>query len=299
MKKIFYAITLLIVIIVIIGVITMKKPQTDLLYRAPQKINGWEIAETDKYYTADNLYDYINGGAELFLSYGFQTAMCRTYVADGQPEIILDIFDMGKSQNAFGVFSHALETVDDRFGQGSQYMPGLLQFWKGRYYVSILASPETETARAAMFLLAEKLERVIEKTGPLPRLIEALPQDSLIQSSVRYFRHYIWLNSHYYLSAENILNIDHDAEAVLAKYRMDSKQPVVLVVKYQNDKKASAAMQKFIAEFLDGQSDPPVLEKEQGKWLGYRVYGNYFIAVFESPNARIVESLLKSMEDKI
>ena len=56
--------------------------------------------------------------------------MSKTYQKEGQPEIIVDLFDMGTSQNAYGVFSHARETVEQNFGQGSQYTEGLLIFWK-------------------------------------------------------------------------------------------------------------------------------------------------------------------------
>ena len=37
----------------------------------PLKINQWERAVPDRIYEGEELYDYIDGGAELFLSFGF------------------------------------------------------------------------------------------------------------------------------------------------------------------------------------------------------------------------------------
>ena len=91
----------------------------------PDKVQNWEIKQEDQKYDKENLYEYIDGGAELFLSYGFQEVLNRTYIKPDQPDIVIDIFDMGKSYNAYGVFSYSRENEDSTFGQGSQYVPGL------------------------------------------------------------------------------------------------------------------------------------------------------------------------------
>jgi len=120
----------------------MRSSIKDLLSGLPDRLNGWKLQE-QTVYDDSTLYEYINGGAELYLSYGFEELLHLRYEQSDQPEIIVDIFHMGKSQQAFGVFSHSREVIDSTYGQGSQYTAGLLLFWKGPYYVSILASPET------------------------------------------------------------------------------------------------------------------------------------------------------------
>ena len=122
----------------IFGAISMGDDESDLTLLLPDNIEGWKVATNDQIYNSKNLYDYIDGGAELYLSYGFRRVISRRYSKIEQPDIIVDLFDMRTSQNAFGVFSHARETVDNTFGQGSQYTEGLLLFWKDYYYISIL-----------------------------------------------------------------------------------------------------------------------------------------------------------------
>jgi len=134
----------------------MGDPKSDLATLLPDNVEGWNISEKDNIYDRHNLYNYIDGGAELYLSYGFEKVINRIYTAPGQPDILLDLFDIGTSQDAYGVFSHSRETEDETFGQGSQYTAGLLLFWKDHYFVSILAHPETEASKKAIFRLARQ-----------------------------------------------------------------------------------------------------------------------------------------------
>ncbi|MFB0515893.1 MAG: DUF6599 family protein, partial [Candidatus Neomarinimicrobiota bacterium] len=117
----------------------MEKGSSNIVGLLPDTVEGWKIGRRDREYDHTNLYDYLNGGAELYLSYGFQGLINRTYTQPGQPEIFVDIFDMGNSRNAFGVFSHSRESIEAAYGQGSQYYGGSLVFWKDAYFVSLLA----------------------------------------------------------------------------------------------------------------------------------------------------------------
>ena len=112
----------------------------------PGTVEGWEKAQGCEVYTSDDLHRYINGGAELYISYRFETMISQRYVL-GDDEIRVDLFDMGSGAGAFGVFSHSRESVDDFVAPDieSEYAGGLLTFWKGCFYGSILAYPETKS----------------------------------------------------------------------------------------------------------------------------------------------------------
>jgi len=249
----------------------------------PEKIHGWRLAPDESVtYDQESLYDYIDGGAELYLSYDFRRVVHRTYVREGMPDILVDVFDMGTSQNAFGVFSHSREKIEAEFGQGSQYTAGLLLFWKGRYYVAILASPETEDSKRALLELAGIIDGAIDNEGPLPGVVGLLPCDGLVEESVRYFHHYIWLNSHYYVSDENILHIDENTDAVLATYGGGSDRRILLVVRYRDNVAARAARNDFAAHYLPELSGGGAVRIEDGTWTGCRLQSNLIAVVFNA-----------------
>jgi hypothetical protein len=266
----------------------------------PDELLGWRTVPDERVvYNRETLYDYIDGSAELYLSYGFHHLVCCRYVQMGEPDIVVDLFDMGTSQNAFGVFSQSREVIEDAFGQGSQYTEGLLLFWKGRYYVSILSSPETGRSKDAVFELARMIASAIPDEGPLPDVLARLPREGLVEESVRYFRHYIWLNSHYYVADENILHIDDTTHAVLAKYRRDreggTEAEILLVVRYPDEAAAAAAHDEFVAQYLPERSEgpaKPAVRIEDGTWSACRARGDLVAVVFNAPSEEGAVSLI-------
>jgi hypothetical protein len=278
------------------GVFSMEKGISDLTLLLPKEVDGWKATRKDGIYGRDNLYDYINGGAELYLSYGFQKAVNRTYERSDQPNIMVDLFDMGTSKNAYGVFSHSMETVETTYGQGSQYSEGLLLFWKDRYYLSIMSYPETPESKKALLKLGSKIETAIKGEGPLPDILDLLPQDYLIPESIRYFRHYAWLNSHYFIADNNILQINDDTNGVLAKYRDGDKKFLLLLVEYKNSQDARKAHDNFVKHYLPELSPKKAVRIEDGTWTACQIFEDLIIIVLNAPEENRALHLIKEVE---
>ena len=264
----------------------------------PDQVQNWEIKQEDQKYDKENLYEYIDGGAELFLSYGFQDVLNRTYIKPDQPDIVVDIFDMGKSYNAYGVFSYSKENEDSTFGQGSQYVPGLLLFWKYRFYISILFSPETEESKHTAFQIARHIESSISSEGPIPQIINLLPEESMLKSSIRYFRHYIWMNTYQFIANDNILNINDSTDAVMAKYEYGDDKLLLLLIQYQNKSECEAAKATFIDGYLKELSENAIAQKDN-KWVGYFMHNTVFAVVFNGKNNEEVANLLNQVRQRL
>ena len=146
----------------------------------PSDIKGWKKTDPPIIYTQDTLYDYINGGAELYIAYNFKEVLSVKYEKEKNSEIIIDFFDMGSSYDAYGIFSQGREKEDGLLGQGSEYSSGLLSFWKGQYFISILAYPETEEKKGIVLALGKILEDSIPLIGDSPPILKLLP-DTIIE----------------------------------------------------------------------------------------------------------------------
>jgi hypothetical protein len=273
----------------------MTENLNEFYQKLPDTIAGWKKAAPPILYTPENLFTYIDGGAELFLSYKFQKALSLKYKDRADNEIGVDIFDMGFSHDAFGVFAHSRETIDSRFGQGCEYAAGLLTFWKDRYYVSILAYPETAGKKEVVFRLGREIAGAIKSEGALPPIIALLPAENLIPETVRYFHHYIWLNSFCFVSNENILNIGNDTPAALGKYRQGGGTFFLLLVRYPDEARARTAFDQFRHKQL--QDSPQGLRQAQdGRWTGCQSQGDLFSAVFNAPDAQTVRTTLAKVK---
>ncbi len=273
------------------GVPLMAFSPPDLFGLLPDSVPGWTV--TGEYsYSPETLYEYIDGGAELYLSYGFRGMINRVYTGGEQPDIVLDLFDMGDPENAFGIFAHSREEIDSSFGQGSQYTGGLLVFWKDRYYISILASPETAASKKAVFHLAHQIEQKIPTIGKLPQILNYLPAKNLRQETIRCFTHPTWINSFFFIATENIFHIGKTSPAALARY---PGQGTLLVIMYVQPENAQQALKDFKKFFLLESSPDKVVQIEDGSWIGGQVKGRVFNAVFQGESQSAVKALLEQV----
>jgi len=265
--------------------------ETDLMNQIPKEINGWISDNDDRIFNEETLFDYIDGGAELFISFGFSKAVNRTYYRNNQPDIIVDVFYMNSSSNAFGAFSHSVGKIGNDFGMQSQTAEGAILFWKGKFYISILAYPETNESKKAIEQIAQKISDAIIDNGEFPLVISKLPKDNLVNESIRYFRHYVWLNSHGFISNENILNISQETECVIAQYSKGSSDANLLLIEYKTSEEAELAIEKFINGYDKRLAAKNIIERNDNLWGGIQKLGRYFVGVFNCSSEKFANEL--------
>jgi len=273
--------------------------QSDPAKSLSETISGWKVGEQDRFFNDSTLYDYIDGGAELFISYGFSKVFNRNYSRTGQPNITVDIFYMNSSADAFGVFMHSTGRIENKFGQGSQQANGSIIFWKDNFYVSIMSNPETAESKKAMTDIAGIIDKSIPEIGALPPIISLLPEKNLDEKSIRYFKHYIWLNTHTFISNDNILNINSDVNCVQARYNINKSNPLLLIIEYPHIEEATLAKANFINQFNPKLSQNNIIKTEKNKWIGLESINNYILAVFNCNNKTSAQKLLDSISKKI
>jgi len=264
----------------------------------PDSIEGWKPSDKDRYYNPETLYNYINGGAELYISYGFKEVLSRIYSKPGQPDIIVDIFDMIEANNAFGVFSHVREDIDYSYGQGCQVYEDAIMFWKNQYFVSVVSDDETESSKLAIRKLAEYINSEIKGEGKLPGIIKMAPLKGLVEESIIYFFHPAWLNSFYYISDENILNINEKTHCILAKYGDPENRYYLLIIEYPEVKDVWGAFESFSENYSKEIQISPVVEIEDGSWMACQTMHKILVAVFNAGSKTQALELMNQVREK-
>ena len=179
----------------------------DLASSIPDKILGWKSSGKDMIYGRDKLFDYMDGGAEVYLAFDFREVFVRKYADAAGNEIALDIYDMGSSREAFGIFSFDRQDPEAGIGQDSEYGLGLLKFRQGRYFVSITVSGDEKAAEKAVLELGKAVAPKLGPPGEPPDLLKCLPPAGLKKNRISYFHDAVHLSNRYFVSAENILNL--------------------------------------------------------------------------------------------
>lgn len=275
------------------------KTKTSLGDLLPKEICGWKAEEKDEFYDPDTIFDYIDGGGEVYRSYNFRLLLGRRFTKQSQPDIIIDLFDMGSSSDAFGVFSHDLEGEETGIGQGSTYKGGLLSFWKDRFFVSVYAEEETEEAKKAIYALGQSVSLSIAKEGKKPEVASLLPGENLAEKSVHYFHNHLILNYHFYVSEENILLLDQDTEVVLGIYKEKGEKHYLLLVRYPHARKAKVALKSFAEAYMPDAKEPGLVQTEDSKWTAAKALGGFLFFVFDAPSKSLAREELGKIEKRI
>ena len=155
-----------------------------LLPKEPPK--GWILAEGPRVFTKVNLFEHINGQAELFFKYGFQRCTFAVYKDRNNPDrqIDLDIYEMGNVLQAFGIFSRFRE--EDRsmdIGLDSYLDDHSALFYQGKYYVALYA---TDPNPDVLKQLATRVSGSLSDSSPSPREISFFPKEGLKPGSIQY-----------------------------------------------------------------------------------------------------------------
>jgi hypothetical protein len=276
-----------------------EKPETTLSISeiVPQETAGWKPEGAAETYDRETIFDYINGAGEVYLSYGFRKVLVFRYSKPDAPGIVVEIFDMGVSEDAYGVFSHARESEETGIGQGYEYRGSLLCFWKGEYYVCVLAEKGTSETKEVVFAVSKRIAGKLPSTGDKPDLLKYLPQENLVSHSVRFFHIHPLLNYHYFLSEENILNLNQDTKAALAVYEPDATY--LLCIQYPTTGLAGEAYRGFVENYIPEAKSVGMAQVENGKWVAARYEKEYVVISLDAASKDKAKKLINACLENI
>jgi hypothetical protein len=262
----------------------------------PLKVENYRADGKDEFYDRQTAFRYMDGAAELYRAYAFRLLMVRKYVKKDHPSILVELFDMGSSEDAFGIFSYQTEEEEVGIGRGSDYGGGLLRFWKGNYFVNVFAEKETPDTKRDILKIGEAVAKGIKKDGAIPKLIQYLPEEGLSQKTIRYFHLHQVLNHHYFISHDNILQLGSKTKAILATYLISGEKAktLLLIIQYPDPQKALRAYQVFSKVYLPEASSSKPVKTENGKWTIARLHQKYVMVVFDAPSQEKAETLIES-----
>lgn len=264
----------------------------------PATAGPW-LSEADQIYDADSIFAYIDGAGEVYRSYNMRLLVARRFHKDGKPDIVVDAFDMGQAEDAFGVFTHDLDGEAAGIGQGSTYRSGLLSFWKDRYFLSIYAEEENGQTKALILDLGRSIARAIPGEGRPPAILALLPAPGLVAGRVRFFHNYSVLNYHYFVADGDVLLLRGRADAALGDYGPAGAVSRLLIVQYADPAEAARAGASFAASVLPQAAGSGAAKTKTGRWTALRVRDRFVAVVFDAATDTEAEARLSEVASLI
>lgn len=261
---------------------------------------GWTTAGPLATYPREKLSDYINGGAARYLAYDFQLVHVQHYIR-GQDIIILEAYCFASSEDAYGVYSEERGGPAPEMEQEANYGDGLLQVWKGRWYLRVLAEAASQETELALLALGVLTSERIRTTGRKPRLLEFLSQEHLRENTLVYFHQQVTLNHVYFLTEENALHLGPDTNAVLGEYVGPGALSIRILIEYTQAERAQAALHDFVRAYFEAEptGQRHVGEMEWGDYAGLQRQGKYLLMCFEAKTEANVHAILDGMSEHV
>jgi hypothetical protein len=239
-------------------------------------------------FTAENLYDYKDGAADGYLSYGF-ARMSSIDCKSGPDTLTIDLSEMNDADAAYGLFTSNRDPKLPiaKIGMGGQIQSQSAIFAKGKYYVEIVEVADNAEAdhTAVMQAFAAGIEKRLEGRVTTPEALLWFSQDNL--DTVK-------------LVPESVLGLKLLKRGYVAKY----KQGQAFVVLEATPESAAEVFKK-LREHFDGATPAQIADEAfqaKAPYLdGICVFrkGRYLAGYTNLPDAQQAAALAAKLATRI
>jgi len=264
------------------GTLFLNADKADMASIFPT-LKGWTQKGKPDVYTPDNLFEYINGAAEVFLSYDFQVLATVTYENQDKNSFTVDVYNHHNNKNGFGIYSAEKPQKGDFVPVGAQgyYEKGILNFLKGAYYVKMSGYDLGDNDKQVLTTAAQAIAGALKGTVGFPTAASCFPDKGKQDNSERYVN-------------QNFLGHSFLHSAFTADYEIDGRKFQLFIIESEN----TDGVEKILDSYL-GFIKKKGLTIEENKNLYrfqdpyYRSYGtmnlkkskNYLWGLFSKNNS--------------
>ncbi|MEJ2719816.1 MAG: hypothetical protein P8181_01565 [bacterium] len=259
-------------------------------------LEGWTPDGKPQIFYPETLFEYIDGAAEVYLSYDFEALGALTYDKGEKQNLTIDIYRHKDLRDAFGIYSAEKPTATDFLLIGTQgyYAKGILNFFKGPYSVKVAGyylGDEDETLLTS--IANEVAARLHGETG-FPKLLSCFPEEGRILNSEKYIAKYFL--GHGFLHS-----------AFTASYELDDNSFDVFIIEAADSGGARDMLDKYLELVKSKGGQPDVFNdtyrfvdprRESAGPANLRVRNRYIWGLF-TDNEKIAANMLARVEDNL
>jgi hypothetical protein len=234
------------------------------LLPAGQESGAWKEDGPPQEFQGEDLYLYIDGGAEIYREYGFEDVLVQEYKDREGIRLSLEIFRMTSPESAYGMYTFKRSPRGTRLeiGAEGQLEDYYLNFWKGNFLVTITGQDKSPATGRGLLELARAVAGKIQGPSDPARLVAELPRPGLVDASVRYFKGYLGFMNNYSSLGKEAFRFE---EGVRGDY---SSGASLFILSFPNEE---ALRQSFPAIERAIKNDPRAKEPNSDEGLSFNV----------------------------
>ena len=271
-------------------------------------VKGWQKKGPVREFNSNGLYGHIDGGAELFLEFGFKKLSLQGYI-NGSDEISIETYEMESSESALGIY--LMKCGDEAPVPGDYFKPGegvrstgdhqQILLLRGNFYITVNNFSMKPSLLPVMAALAHKVLEKIPAATPTSSndLFSLLPRENRVDHSELLIRGMYSLQSVYTLGEGDILLLNNKIFGVTAQYK-DRENGTYnrIVVRYPDEAYARNAFSHLTSNLdsyitvLKNENDELTFKDYRGKFGRIFLKGAVLHIIFNTSDMKTFGYLL-------
>ncbi|MCE5265183.1 MAG: hypothetical protein LLG97_16825 [Deltaproteobacteria bacterium] len=205
------------------------------------EIPGWKLSDDIQVFSPKNLYDYIDGGADLFLKYDFQELRVAEYQNDRKTSVTAEVYRHRTPVLAFGIYSQE-RLPNARFldiGAQGYGEPGVLNFLAADCYVKLTSVNAGADDEKVLLTFAGKIAERLGGKGGLPAILASFPAEGMLKNSEK-------------LTAREFLGYSFFHSGFTADYELAGKKFQLFVIEGRDRNDCRNMLQSYLKQAGSG-----------------------------------------------
>ncbi|MBS3920550.1 MAG: hypothetical protein KG012_16885 [Deltaproteobacteria bacterium] len=208
------------------------------------EITGWKQSGEIETFIPKNLYEYINGAADLYLIYDFEELKVAEYQNEKKASVTVDVYRHRTPLYAFGIYSQERLSGANFLDIGVQgyYEKGFLNFLTGPYYVKISTINTGPEDREVLVAFAKKVAQNLGEKGSFPSILSSFPAEGKKGNSEMFV-------------SKNFLGYAFLHSSFTADYELQAKKFKLFVIEGKNKDECRDMIEKYLQTIKSPRKD--------------------------------------------
>lgn len=214
------------------------------------EVSGWKQSGEIQTFIPKNLYEYINGAADLYFAYDFEELKVEEYQNEKKGSVTIDVYRHRTPLHAFGIYSQERLTEANFLDIGIQgyYEQGFLNFLTGPYYVKMSTVNTGPEDREVVVAFAKKVAQNLGEKGSFPSILSSFPAEGKKGNSEMFI-------------SKNFLGYAFFHSGFTADYELQGKKFKLFVIEGKNKNECKAIIEKYLQTIKS-----PIKETTEGRY---------------------------------
>jgi len=252
------------------------------------EITGWKLREEQRIYTGNDLWELIDGAADIFLSYDFEDLHIAEYMKNDQV-IRVELYKHATLENAYGIYTAERMPDYPQVNIGSQgyKSQGILNFLSGLYYVKIMSAGPEEAEESQIALAAHAVNDKLDQPAGLPNVLQLFPKEGMESLSDSYI-------------AKNFLGYGFLHSAFTCRYNTGTEFQLFII------RAAPEEIQRMLDEYLRLAKDSPgmkgslhIVSDPYNSTVFLEQKGTYLVGILNATDEALASRYIDLVTQKI